>query len=93
MTKVEFLFYYRHGGRVKRRRREYADRAIRVRVENENGVRFRDVLETFIAHAGDGLREVPRTQYRISLDASRLWMLGAVFATEEEVAMVERPSK
>ena len=93
MTKAEFCFYYHVGERVSRRRKRCVTHFIRLRVENRQGVRFRDILETFLLHTGNGTRGLLRDHYSISKVASRLWMLGAVYGTEEEVELVEQALK
>lgn len=97
VSTVEFVFHYQD--RNLRRQRIYAPLQVkRIRVRQPGGVRFRDLLQAFIDAANSGLRPAgygsPDFAVRVkgspvTKKIAAVWMLGAIFVSEEEEKRIE----
>ena len=87
---VEFMFFYHKERRPFRS--VHGESLVRARVENKNGVRFGDVIHSFLAEVGPGMPGLPSDGYAIDVRRSKLWILGVVFPTEQEKATIENGS-
>lgn len=92
-TEVEFEFYYEKQKLPGRGIRYWGDDRVRVNVLNDQGVRFGDLVHAFLTTVGPGTPDQPSCGYAVKVRPSRVWMLRVIFASEEEVASVERTSK
>ncbi|KAF2210195.1 hypothetical protein CERZMDRAFT_99613 [Cercospora zeae-maydis SCOH1-5] len=101
VSSVEFVFYYHD--RALRRQQIYSPlQAKRLRIHQTGGVRFRHVLEAFVAAAQGGLRPagygLPDFTVRVkgtekTKKLATVWMLGAIFVSEQEERQVEEMRK
>ncbi|PIA97227.1 hypothetical protein CB0940_05962 [Cercospora beticola] len=97
VSTVEFVFHYQD--RNLRRQRIYAPLQVkRIRVRQPGGVRFKDLLQAFVDAATLGLRPTaygpPDFAVRVkgspvTKKIAAVWMLGAIFVSEEEEKQIE----
>ncbi|EME41878.1 hypothetical protein DOTSEDRAFT_26989 [Dothistroma septosporum NZE10] len=92
VEEIQVQFFY-HLDKTMRRGRPLTTGQHGLVVRREGGVKFKDILETFLEHVEAGSFLLPSSNYHIEVRpekfSSVVYLLGAIFADEGEIGQIE----